>query len=171
MGCFNEKGLFIGCRESVGISSQMAGYTDLYTHLFGNMKGLLQLATALLATVLLLAGCGRRREADGGPRDSKLQRTITGTWIFAGTNNTGVLTCRPDGSYTINWSNQLAAVGFRVDGQWNITNDALVTKITKLTYWNCTNNSTVGQEDHREILKLDGEKLVFSATGVWTRQK
>ena len=138
---------------------------------FGNMKGLLQLATALLATVLLLAGCGRRHEADEGTRDSKLQRTITGTWIFAGSNNTGVLTCRPDGSYTINWSNQLAAVGHRVDGQWKITNVALVTRITNLTYWNCTNDSTVGQADRREILQLDGEKLVFSATSVWTRQK
>ena len=134
---------------------------------FGNMKGLLQLATALL----LLAGCGRRHGADEGTRDSKLQRTITGTWISAGSNNAGVLTFRTDGSYAINWSNRLAAVSHRVDGQWNITNDTLVTKITNLSYWNCTNDSTVGQEDRSQILQLDGEKLVFSAKGIWTRQK
>ncbi len=127
------------------------------------MKGLLQLATALLATVLLLASCGRRHEAE--------QRTITGTWVFSGSNNTGVLTCRPDGSYTINWTNQLRAVGHRVDGQWKLTNEALVTKMTNLTYWNCTNGSMVGQEDRFKIVRLDNEKLVFSAMDVWTRKK
>jgi hypothetical protein len=132
-----------------------------------------QSGVLLLTGVLALTACDRRGEASRAPDDSKIRRAIVGTWGVEVSNVAGVVTLRPDSGFSGYWSNMLRPKGWRFDGQWGISNGALVTKWTNASFWNYTNDYAPGDEKTWKIQHLNADELVFDTNGVagvWKRK-
>jgi hypothetical protein len=123
--------------------------------------------------MVCLTACGRRGRASQPDDDSKIRRAIVGTWGVEVGNVAGLFTLRPDSSFSGYWSNMSRPKGWRFEGEWSITNGALVSEVTNTSYWNYTNDIAPGHESSWKILRLDDHELVFytnAEAGIWTRK-
>ena len=122
---------------------------------------------ALLAIVLIIAGCNRQDPMGRPTTDAAIQERIIGTWGMEISNVEGRITLRPDRSYSGYWSNTVRPKGWRAEGEWRVADGALVTQITNKTAWNFTLSGPTGTVAVVRILRLTDHELVTQ----WTNKQ
>lgn len=131
-------------------------------------------AFLFVATALFLAACDHRKGAGRSQTDAEMQRTIAGTWGLVISNVEGVITFRPDGSFSGYWSNMLGPKGWRSEGEWKVVDGDIVSVITNKSAWNYTLHGPTGTVDLMKILRLSDQELIAACdeqTNKWTRRK
>ena len=99
------------------------------------------------------SGCGRGRAGQHSSGDEVMRQQVVGSWNFA--NGYGVLTLKPDGSFSSQATNQ--SKKFAYAGTWGVSSGELVMCLTKSSE---PQFQPLGQTNRLKILELTRDSLV-----------